>query len=249
MKIFNYFILFFFVATPAYAQLTGFVDSDNPNNSNEWRDTISALGGVVNSIVNFESHPVAALDTTHYSVSEGVTLSITGDIYDVRFGAGPGQSNVTSGPLSTGEGLHEPSNYIHDGSALSTLTISFDQPVWGAGLFVIDHFNPTGVDPIRIEAFTGIDATGTSLGEFSSESFNFQKNYIHFVGVVNSTGNIRSIKITDVDGSMSDYVGYDDILFAPAGPLEIPTLGFFSLFVIFTAFSTMYIFWAFITPY
>ena len=177
MKKFMYVLLLVLQVTPAYARVTGYVDSDNPGNSSEFRNEVTRLGGIINENVNFDTHPLGALDGRFYEVSDGVSLTWTGDITEVRYGEGPGQANDYTTPLSTGEGKHPMSNYLADGSATSTLTITFNAPVFGAGLFVIDNYNPAEKDPMLIEAFTGPDGTGTSLGEFSSEAFNFQKNY------------------------------------------------------------------------
>ena len=136
--------------TPVYAQVTGFVDSHNPDNSTAWRDAVTRLGAAINTNVNFDTHPLGTLDGGFYSVSDGITMRITGDITNVTYGEGPGQGNVTSTPLSTGEGKHKTSNYLADGSAESALTISFDQPVYGAGIFVIDNFNVLRHESISI---------------------------------------------------------------------------------------------------
>ena len=232
-----YIILF---ATPTIAQVTGYVDSDNPDNSNEWRTAVKRLGCMINENVDFELHPPGALDDRFYESAEGVTLTPTGDISGVTYGEGPGQGNVTSTPLSTGEGKHPASNYLADDTALSTLTVTFDQPVFGAGIFVIDNYNPSEDDPILIEAFTGPDGTGTSLGEFSSEAFNFQKNYMHFVGIVSDAGDIRSVVFTDVDGGMSDRIGYDNLMFA-TDPPPIPLPGPMAMTIIMPVVVTIYL--------
>jgi hypothetical protein len=211
-----YVLILLLIVCPAHAQVTGFNDSDNFDNSNNWRTAVITLGGTVNSDVNFDTHPAGVLNGTFYSSTYGVTMKTTGDIVDVRNGAGPGQVNDTSPPTSHGEGLHRASNYLFDDISDSTLVISFDKPVYGAGLFIIDNFNPSGAEAITIEAFTGIDGTGTSLGIFTSESYNFQTNYMHFLGIASAIGDIRSVIITDTAGGLADRIGYDDILFATA---------------------------------
>ena len=197
----------------SHAAVIGFASSPNTN-SLDWAAAAIAAGGTINTNVNFNTHPVGALVPNFYSGFDGVTLTPVGDVDTVQFGPGPGQSNIFTIPLSTGEGPHAPSNFLFDGGAPSSLTISFATPVLGAGLFVIDYFNPVGDNPLTIEAFTGANGTGTSLGSFSSAAFNFQANNSYFMGVVSTNGDIGSLVFTDVNSNTGDTTGIDDISFA-----------------------------------
>jgi hypothetical protein len=162
------------------------------------------------------------LQSDFYTGSAGVTLTATGDVDNVMNGAGPGQSNTSSPPLSPGEGPHAPSNYLNDGTQISSLTISFDAPVFGAGLFTIDHFNPGGDNPLTLEAFDGPNGTGNSLGIATSVAFNYQPNNLYFMGVTSDSGGIQSVVFTDVSTSTGDVIGLDDIWFATAGDVPPP---------------------------
>src|SRR5437868_5400316 len=104
----------------AKAGLIGFVN--NPTgNSTDFQNYVASQGGSVNSNVNFDSHPVGPLISTFYLASDGVTLTTTGAFGDVQSGAGPGQGNTSSGPLSPGEGVHPASNFLFDNAGPSTL--------------------------------------------------------------------------------------------------------------------------------
>ena len=122
--------------------------------------------------------------------------------------------------MSTGEGLHAPSNFLFDDGAPSSLTISFATPVLGAGLFIIDYFNPVNNNPLTLEAFTGANGTGSSLGSFSSVAFNFQSNFQYFMGIVSTNNDIGSLVFTDVNSNTGDTTGIDDIRFAVNGPVN-----------------------------
>jgi hypothetical protein len=200
-----------------------FYVSNPTSNSTDWTIAVLGLGGVVNTNVNFDTHPVGTLNNTFYSVSDGVTISTTGSFNTVQFGAGPGQGNTFSPPLSPGEGLHAVSNYLFASATDSTLTISFDEGVFGAGLFVIDLFNPNSANSVSIEAFTGPDGTGTSLGSAVAPAYNFQPNHLLYLGAVSTAGDIGSLRLTD-HGTSADEIGVDDIRFAtgPAGTVPEP---------------------------
>ena len=155
----------------SHATVTGFVSNPTTNSIN-WAAAVAAASGTINTNVNFNAHPLGALQSNFYLGSDGVTLTAVGDDNTVQSGAGPGESNTFSTPLSAGEGLHAFSNFLFDGNAASSLTISFATPVLGAGLFIIDYFNPFDTNPLTVEAFTGANGAGTSLGSFSAVAFN-----------------------------------------------------------------------------
>lgn len=190
----------------------------NPTtNSTDWAAGVTALGGVINNNVNFNAHPTGGLQPNFYLGSDGVTLTAVGDVNTVLNDAGPGQSNTSSTPLSSGEGPHPVSNYLFDGGAASSLTIDFATPVTGAGLFVIDYFNPNNDNPLTLSAYTGANGTGTLIGTANAAAFNFQSNNVYFLGVISTLGDIRSVVFTDVNSVTGDTTGIDDIRFAPAG--------------------------------
>lgn len=201
--------------TSAAPPVVTFFTNNPTTNSTDWGTSVTGLGGAINTNVDFDAHPLGALQSNFYALSDGVTLTPSGDVNQVQFGAGPGQGNTVTPPLSPGEGVHPTSNFLFDGGSPSSLTISFAQPVLGVGLFVIDYYNPSGSNPLTIEAFTGANGTGTSLGSASSVAFNFQRNNLYFMGVSSSGNDIGSIVFTDVNSATGDTTGIDSIQFAP----------------------------------
>lgn len=221
----------------AHAALIGFT-SNPTSNSVDWATQVSSLGGSINSNVNFEGMSTGPLDGGFYIGSDGVTLAASGDVGNVVLGSGPGQTN-SSPPTSVGEGSHAVSNYLFDGELASSLIISFDTPVLGAGLNLIDFFDPDGTDPSKIEAFTGQNGSGTSLGMFSSEALNFHTDNKYFMGLISTDNNIGSLVFSDgigANGSNGDTSGIDDIVFATSA---VPIPGAIWLFGsgLFTIFS------------
>lgn len=216
--------------TSASAATLGFVN--NPSgNSVDWANSINSLGGTVNSNVNFDAHGLGALNSTFYSATDGVTLTAGGAIEDVEFGAGPGQA--TSANSVPGEGLHADSNFLFAGPEASSLTISFNQGVLGAGLNIIDAFS-NNIFPLvlQVEAFSGQNGTGSSLGVFNSVQQNFQQNNIYFMGVT-SDAIFSSLVFRDLTNNGSDRIGLDDIVFATSNggasivpvPAALPLFG------------------------
>jgi hypothetical protein len=221
-------ISFAIVATTANAAVFGFVNNPTTN-STDWAASVVANGGGagINTSVNFDSHPTGALVPGFYSGSAGVTLTPSGDVNTVQIG-GVAQLNTSQPPLSPGEGPHASSNFLFDGGSASSLTISFNAPVLGAGLFIFDYFNPFGNNPLTIEAFNGI---GNSLGLFSAAAFNFQPDNMYFMGVVSTAQDISSLVFTDVNSNTGDTTGIDDIRFARgAAPSSVPEPGALALF-------------------
>ena len=204
-------------APAAHAQVTGYV-SHPTTNSADFKSAVAASGGTVDSNVNFDAEAVGAVNPTFYTASDGVTITSSGITTNIQSGAGPGQSNTASLPLSPGEGVHAPSHYLFiDGSG--SLTLSFASPVAGVGFSTIDLFNPNGVNPISITAFSGANGTGTNLGAFTAVGDNFQQNNIYFMGAADSTGanTIGSLVLTDPNVNVGDQIGIDDVLIARAG--------------------------------
>ncbi len=213
-------------AASASAAVIGYGTSSPTGNAAAWSSAVSGLGGTV-STLDFESHPLGALQSNHYT---GVTLTASGDVNTVTNGAGPAQGNIFSTPLSSGEGAHPASNYLFDGETPSALTISFDSAMLGVGLYIIDYFNPDpGSNPLQIEAFDGINGTGSSLGLFSSVAYNFQSNNMYFMGVTSSDNNIRSLLFRDVNSSTGDTTGIDNIVYAKSNGGTVPEPGTLAL--------------------
>lgn len=209
-------ILVLVMAGSSSAILIGYVNNPTTN-STDWISGVTSLGGTVNSEINFDTHSTGSLISNFYS---GVTLLATGDSNTVEYGTGPGQGNISFTPKSTGEGLHAVSNYLLDGDSASFLTISFDTAVLGLSLAAIDYFNPSANNPLTIEAFD-FD-TGNSLGAFSSVSYNFQKNYMYYMGLMSTEGNIGSVIFKDVNNSTGDITGIDNIMYATKGTPPVP---------------------------
>lgn len=206
-------------AIDASAAVVGYGTSSPTGNAPAWTSAVSGLGGTT-STLDFESHPLGALDSNHYS---GVTLTASGDVNTVTNGAGPAQGNTFSEPLSSGEGAHPESNYLFDGDLPSALTISFDSAVLGVGLYVIDYFNPDfGGNLLEIEAFDGANGTGNSLGLFSSVAYNFQNNNMYFMGITSSDNNILSLVFRDVNTNTGDTTGIDNIVYAKRDAGNVP---------------------------
>jgi hypothetical protein len=225
---FKQFVIYATAATSvifsADAATTGFVNNPTTNSS-DWSTYVIGQGATIKSNVNFDSHPTGLLLTNFYLLSDGVSLLPSGDVTNVTFGSGPGQGNTTSPPLSTGEGLHPASNYLEDGSGASSLTISFTTPVLGAGLYVVDYFDPNTSESLTIDAYTGANGTGSLLGSFSAVSFNFQPNNMYFMGVASDAANIGSIVFSDFNGGSGDVMGIDNIVFATGQTSSVPDAG------------------------
>ncbi len=189
---------------------------ENPaSNSVEWREAVEAVDGTFET-VDLDMHPTGPLILDFFMDSLGVSFTEEG-LGDVASGPGPGEAGVdTIGGTKIGEGIHDGSNYIFDPQGTSELVITFDRPVLGAGLYIIDYFNPgSGINRLRLEAFDGVDGSGDSLGWFlSARKVNLQKNKLYFMGVVDPAASIRSVVFTDIDGNLGDRTGIGDIVFA-----------------------------------
>lgn len=236
-------VLIALIGAPVRAATVGFVNSP-ATNSTDFTAGVSGLGGTIDSNVNFDSHPVGALQNTFYSASDGVTFVPSGPINTVESGAGPAQFNTATPPLSNGEGTHPASNFLFsDGATSSSLTLNFNAPVLGVGFFSIDLFSPpklssgTLTNILSIEAFTGSNGTGTSLGVFNNASFNFQQNKLYFMGVISSNSDISSLVIRqNQTPGTGDQIGIDNILIGRQGVQAVPepasiAMGWTSIFV------------------
>jgi hypothetical protein len=204
--------------SPAAAEVTGFV-ANPEGNSIDWQNNVEALGGIVNTNVNFDSHPAGVLQNDFYSATDGVTLAIVPDTSMVVNGEGPGQGNAWAQPVSEGEGVHAASNYLFIEGGSVSFTLTFATPVYGAGLFVIDYFDPWAVAPLTIAAY---DQNGILLASYNAVPYNFQTDKQYFMGVSSSDGDIASVVFMAETAATMDLIGIDDIRFAPAAPAEEP---------------------------
>ncbi len=206
------------MGTPsAHAQVTGFVNSPTTN-STDFKTAVAAKGDTVDSSVNFDAEAAGAVNPIFNTVSDGLTITSSGITTSIQNGAGPGQGNTTSGPVSPGEGVHPASNFLFVGGT-GSLTLSFAAPVAGVGFSTIDLFNSLGANPISITAYSGTAGTGTTLGTFSAVGDNFQNNKLYFLGAADSTGanTIGSLVLAYPNpGTGADQIGIDNILIARA---------------------------------
>lgn len=215
------------IASQASAVLTPYVNNPHTN-SPDWTNAVTAAGGTI-STINFNDIATGALTfvssgnyaLNSYQASKGVTFAVKGNAPAITNGIGPADSGVYS--QNTGEGKHPASNFLSFpaaglGSAYTTsITINFDNPVAAVGFFSIDLASWTSAEILTIEAFTGANATGTSLG--TATSYNpafFQQSYMYFMGVKNNANTIKSFQIRGNWQSfyVGDSVGFDDFKFA-----------------------------------
>lgn len=212
-------------ATPAAAVVTSFVNNPS-SNSTDWASAVTGAGHSINSNVNFNDMSIGAFNGGFYTASDGVTMSVSGGLAAIDFGAGPGQGNLDG--AIPGEGVHAASNFLFGGVGAGTLLIDFGTEVFGAGLSLIDQFSGNSTN---IEAFSGVGATGTSLGLFSGLSSNFQSNGTYFLGLTSDVG-FRSLVFRDLVNNGNDTYGIDDIVFATGsggGGGAVPEPGMLSL--------------------
>lgn len=199
-----------------------FIDQPSANFSN-WAASVIASGGAINSNVNFDGMSTGALQSSFYTVSDGVTLTASGGFNTVVSGAGPGQSSVSNS--QAGEGTHADSNYLQGSAGVKSLTISFSDYVLGVTLGTIDKFGfgSTTADPMTLTAFGGIEGTGTNLGSATVYDFlNFQVNNMFYMGVSDATNQIRSVVFTYAGTVKNDDIGIDNIAFATITSTSVP---------------------------
>ena len=205
--------------------ITGYVN-DPTGDSIDFGGGLAALGGSVTTL-NVGSLSTGALNPSAFA---GVTLAGTGSFNTVTFGVGPSNGNTVTPPLSNGEGPHAAASYIGDQltPGPQTLTVSFASPVSGAGLFLIDLFNPFSTplcgglcDDVTIQAFTGTGGTGTALGIFHAAAYNFQGNpvnYLYFMGITSSGNDIGSIVLGQLSDPSEDVIGIGNVLYGTGTP-------------------------------
>lgn len=212
----------FSIATSTHAAVIAF-DSNPTANSINWANQISTLGATVNTAIDFESHPLGALQGEFYA-GLGVHMTLAGsnitynEVQDYKNNYGG--TIYGYGPNSSGEGIASESRnfsaYNPNGSW--TLTLSFDQAVLGAGLYVIDLFNGLGDRTTTLAAYDGMNGTGNLLSTASAPAYNFQLYNKLFLGVAQDGGAaaIRSVVFTNPYPYYGDGIALDDIRFAPA---------------------------------
>jgi len=213
------------ITTGAQAAVVGFVN--NPTgNAADWASHVAGTGGVITTTIDFEAHPVAPLNGAFYA-GQGVTMSIVAPIFEGVVDVNGVPSGSSDCPCSIGEGAFPLSRALVYSDQVS-LIMNFAAAVSAVGVLTGDHYDPHGLDPITFEAFTGTNATGTSLGSFQSAPFNFQLGYSYFMGVASNVNEIMSIRITDGFSGTSDGVDLDNFQIAQVGipePASIALLG------------------------
>lgn len=229
----------------AGAVLTGYV-SNPQTNSVDWTNAVTVAGGNIDSI-NFNDISTGVLSLVSagnyalnaYQALEGVTFAVQGNAPAIAYGAGPGDNSTYQ--LNPGEGLHPTSNYLsfppyteYSGSYTTSIIMNFDEAVSSVGFYTIglnNSYNP-GITRITIEAFTGVNATGISLGKFTSlDAHNFNPNNLYFMGLSSSVNEIKSFRISGSwQQAFGDNLGFDDFRFATIP--EPATMSIFALGVL-----------------
>jgi hypothetical protein len=192
--------------------LTPFVGNPT-SNSADWTNYVRGAGGAVVSHLDFETHPNGPLQNDFYLASDGVTLSQV-EWGTVQTGSGSAEGSNAE-PLSPGEGPLGSATYVTSGGPYQ-MTVSFDEPVMGAGFMFADYFNAQGDNTNTIEAFSGPDGTGTSLGQFPAVALNFESNNLYFMGLADAANTIGSVVLSG-PRLHGDSVYLDKILFARLG--------------------------------
>jgi hypothetical protein len=196
----------------------------NPTgNSTDFAAGVAGIAGTITTYT-FDTLATGTLASNAYA---GLTLNATGEFTTISNGAGPGQSNVSSSPVSPGEGAHPASNYLGDNEGTSGgLTVDFSTPVAGAGIFTIDVYNPSaGADNFSLSAYTGLDGTGTLLGTATGAQYNFQANNLYFLGITSSANNIQSVVFSSNGSESGDVIGLDNLKVATSSGTVTPEPG------------------------
>jgi hypothetical protein len=204
----------------AHAGATAF--ANNPTgNSIDWANQITSVGGVIDTSIDFESHPLGALQPDFYA-GQGVHMALSGsgftfnEVYDYR----NNYNGTTSGygQNSAGEGIASESRAYsaYNPNGAWSLTLNFDQAVLGAGVFVIDLFNGLGDRTVTLSAFDGLNGTGTLLTTASAPAYNYQLYNKLFLGVASDSAvaSIRSVVLTNPYPYYGDGIALDDIRIA-----------------------------------
>ena len=189
-----------FAATPASAQVARYGDVATSGNYAAFLATMAGFGAPINTLT-FAGQNAASASNPHAATPlnptffPGVTLTAVGDVNLIITHQGALNANNANGV--TGEGAHTLSEFLLDQAGPSSLTISFSNAVSGAGFFLIDYFgrpqNGVGSNDRTLEAFTGANGTGTSLGSFNLVLANFQNGNMLFTGFTSGAGDIGSL--------------------------------------------------------
>ncbi len=191
----------------------GFVSyAANPtSNSTDFAAGVATYGQTLNTL-DFETHPLGTLNSTFYpgvTIAFGNTTNVTTELAS--------QGGLTS-PQSTGEGAGDASHHLTPDAAY-TMTITFDTPVLAAGFFLIDFYNPSGVNGQPFIVYDGPNGTGNVLGSVTPAPYNFQINNKYFLGALSTDGDIRSIRFSST-GFAGDSVYIDNIQYSTTGTPE-----------------------------
>lgn len=204
---------------------------NNPTgNAADFANHLAANGASVTTVIDFESHPLGSLDGSFYA-PQGVTMSIVTPFLQTVMDITGIPSGSLDCPCSTGEGPFPLTRALVYGDQVS-LTVNFANAIAAIGMLTGDHYDPFGTDPITIEAFTGLNGTGTSLGSVQSFPRNYQLGYSYFMGLASTTNDIRSIVLTDGFSGTSDGVDLDNFQIAMVDAPEPATLGVLAVGVI-----------------
>ena len=212
-----------FVLLATSAAQAGVVEfvSNPTSNSTDMLAWASGLGSVtLDASIDFERHPDGEVLPDFYP---GATLHAE----NVTVVHGPG-SRVGAGnrPLSEGEGpLVAYQGYTFNGTLTDgwSLTVTFATPVVAAGFMTADVFNAYGDNALTVEAFDGDDAGGSLLASAVGASFNFELNNRYFMGLGDSAGRIKSIRLSIPFVAYGDSQYVDGILSASVVPVTVCT--------------------------
>jgi hypothetical protein len=210
----------------APAQAGGLAFDSHPNtNSVEWAAHLATLGAAPGLNIDFETHPLGPLQGEWYA-AQGVHLALGGsgfsfnEVYDYRNNYVGTVSGY--GPNSTAEGVAPESRAFsaYSANAAWTLTVTFDEAVLGAGLYVIDLFNGLGNRTTTLAAYSGVNGTGTLLATASAPAYNYQLYNQLFLGVASDSAvaNIRSVVFTNPQPIYGDGIALDNLRIATTVP-------------------------------
>lgn len=200
-------------------------DSHPASNSADWAAHLATLGAAPALSLDFETHPLGPLQQEHYA-AQGVHMALQGTgfsfnaVYDYRNDYTGTVSGY--GPNSSAEGRAAESRAFsaYSGSGAWTLTLDFDRPVLGAGLFVIDLFNGLGNRTTTLAAYDGAHGSGNLLATASAPAYNYQLYNQLFLGVANDgpVASIRSVVFTNPLPYAGDGIALDNLRIAAPVP-------------------------------
>jgi hypothetical protein len=218
------------VAGTASAATTGYV-SNPTGDSVDWGNAVTGLGATVNSSVNFNG--VAGTGTVTTAMGATYASAVTFSASNITMGSSLSAQGFTSN--GEAEGLWTSSKLLVAtsdsifGNPAQSATFTFQNGVYGGGVFLVDYYAFT--NGLRW-TITARDVNGTELGSYQSiANQGFQTTaaggpHKYFVGIASTQANIRSLTFsrgaTGV-GTGGDTVGLDDFRFAvAAAPVPEP---------------------------